>query len=528
MRPHGAACHHRGMRSLRHSLLGLRPDPEPALTLLEGQIEQINKFPDQNPNPVLRMAADGTLMYANAASAPILAAWSLIVGDVLPTEIQGRLRQAAAASPPETIEVASGRQTFAILAVPVPDFDFLNLYGTEITAAKAIDRFPGGNPNPVLRMSPEGVLLYENAASEPITRALRLRVGDRFPSRAPPRTHGSPGDARNSGTEIRAGERTYSLTPVMIPEFGFVNVYGTDVSAARAIEEANRENERLLLNILPPSIAERLKAGEAVIADQFDDLTVLFGDVVDFTPLSAKMPPAQVVELLNRVFSAYDGLAERYSLEKIKTIGDAYMAVGGLTGDAAGCTERVAMMGVEMIEAAEKVGKETSTNLRIRVGMHVGPAVAGVIGIRKFIYDVWGDTVNTASRMESSGVPGRVQVSGLTYERLKSSFDFEPRGNIDVKGFGRHPDVPARRAETLIREGSEHGHRCVPRHDGRCRADGELDPRTYDGSTMNQVSWTSDHGARFTSIVATPSPSRLTTATSAPASGPVSMAAIAG
>jgi class 3 adenylate cyclase len=416
--------------------LGRRPGHAPAPTLLEGQIEQINKFPDQNPNPVLRVSGDGTLMYANAASVPILAAWGLIVGDVLPAEVQAQLRQAAAASPPATIEVASGRQTFAILAVPVPGFDFLNLYGTEITAAKAIDRFPGGNPNPVLRMSPEGVLLYENAASEPITRALGLRVGDRFPQGLHRELMGALVDARIAGIEIRAGERTYSLTPVMIPEFGFVNVYGTDVSAARAIEEANRENERLLLNILPPSIAERLKAGEAVIADHFDDLTVLFGDVVDFTPLSARMPPVQVVELLNRVFSAYDVLAERHGLEKIKTIGDAYMAVGGLAGDAAGCTERVAMMGLEMIQAAGEVGKETSTDLRIRVGMHVGPAVAGVIGIRKFIYDVWGDTVNTASRMESSGVPGRVQVTGVTYERLKPSFDLEPRGSIDVKGLG--------------------------------------------------------------------------------------------
>jgi class 3 adenylate cyclase len=427
------------MRSLRDSLLGRRQGREPALTLLESQIEQINKFPDQNPNPVLRLAADGTLMYANAASAPILASWGLAVGDKLPAVVRAQLRAAAAASPPESIEVASGRQTFAILAVPVPGFDFLNLYGTEITAAKAIDRFPGGNPNPVLRMSPEGVLLYGNDASEPITRALGLRVGDQFPAALHHELVAACVDERMAGVEIRAGDRTYSLTPVLIPEYGFINVYGTDMTAARAIEEANRENERLLLNILPASIAQRLKAGEAVIADHFDDLTVLFADVVDFTPLSAKMPPVRVVELLNRVFSAYDVLAERHGLEKIKTIGDAYMAVGGLTGDAAGCTERVATMGLEMIKAVEDVGKETSTGLRIRVGMHVGPAVAGVIGIRKFIYDVWGDTVNTASRMESSGVPGRVQVTGVTYERLGPSFDFESRGSIDVKGLGTIP-----------------------------------------------------------------------------------------
>ena len=231
--------------------------------------------------------------------------------------------------------------------------------------------------------------------------------------------------------------------------FGTINHYGTDITAARQVERLNAENERLLLNILPATIAERLRGGEAVIADDFDDMTVLFADVVGFTDLSARWPAREVVGLLNEIFSMCDRLTERYGLEKIKTVGDAYMVVGGLShspaADRVGNSERlypshaadVADMALELLgEVAKYRHAAAATGIQMRVGMHIGPAVAGVIGLKKFIYDVWGDTVNTASRMESTGVPGRIQVTPATYERLRGEFDFESRGPIEVKGKG--------------------------------------------------------------------------------------------
>ncbi len=209
------------------------------------------------------------------------------------------------------------------------------------------------------------------------------------------------------------------------------------MTASRLVEQVHQESERLLLNVLPPPIARRLRDGEKVIADRFDATTLLFADVVDFTPLAARRPATEVVELLNRIFSAFDELAERFDLEKIKTVGDAYMVAGGLsptgTGDKA---EDVADMALEMVESVARIGDELGEPLAIRVGLHTGPAVAGVIGIKKFIYDVWGDTVNTASRMESHGVPGRVQVTESTYQRLQHTHEFERRGTVDVKGKG--------------------------------------------------------------------------------------------
>ncbi len=505
--------------------------------LLEREIEAINRFPNQNPNPVMRLAGDGRLLYGNAASEPIASALRAEVGGMLPDDVTAELRDAAGASPPRAVEVVSGRRTFAVLPVAVPELGFLNLYGTDITASKVVERFPDRNPNPVLRLSEDdGAVLYANAASLPITRALGIDVGDPLPLDLADRVHRSLEHDDPAPIEVQGDGLTYGLKPVAIPEFGFINVYGTDVTAmkainkfpdqnpnpvlrvthdgllqyanpasalvtralgievgdplpqdffgrvkaclaadspdvlevrseghifellvvsvyefafinlygtdvtaAREVEQAMRENERLLLNILPPSIAQRLRQGELVIADRFDEMTVLFADVVGFTQMSMRLSPSEVVDMLNRIFSICDTLADRYRLEKIKTIGDAYMVVGGLTPDATDHVERVADMALEMLAGMARLRDESGLDVSIRVGMHVGPAVAGVIGIKKFIYDVWGDTVNTASRMESHGVPGRVQVTEGTYERLKATYRFEPRGIIEVKGKGAIP-----------------------------------------------------------------------------------------
>jgi class 3 adenylate cyclase len=203
------------------------------------------------------------------------------------------------------------------------------------------------------------------------------------------------------------------------------------------IREKNRENEALLLNILPAEIAARLKSGEHEIADSFADVTVLFGDIVGFTALSSRTTAGEVVELLNGLFSQFDELAQELEIEKIKTIGDCYMAVCGLPRPCADHTERMARMALRMADITQRYGKKMDSNLQLRIGLNTGPVVAGVIGETKFIYDLWGDTVNLASRMESTGVPGAIQVTRSVYERLKDNYDLESRGLVAVKGKGQ-------------------------------------------------------------------------------------------
>ena len=196
------------------------------------------------------------------------------------------------------------------------------------------------------------------------------------------------------------------------------------------------KSERLLLNILPAPIAERLKKGENVIADNFLEVTVLFADIAGFTKLATEVSPTELVERLNEIFSAFDRLAEQHNLEKIKTIGDAYMCVAGLPTPMFNHPEAAAAMALDMQEEIKRINRERGTNLSMRIGIHSGPVIAGVIGKKKFNYDLWGDTVNTASRMESSGQPGQIQVTETTYEMLKGGFTFSKRSPIEIKGKG--------------------------------------------------------------------------------------------
>ncbi|WP_017305293.1 adenylate/guanylate cyclase domain-containing protein [Spirulina subsalsa] len=215
---------------------------------------------------------------------------------------------------------------------------------------------------------------------------------------------------------------------------------GTDLTARKKTEEALRleqeKSERLLLNILPQKIATRLKQFEGSLAEQFAEVTILFADIVGFTPFSAQTPPIELVSVLNQIFSRFDHLAERYHLEKIKTIGDAYMVVGGLPTPCQDHTEAMAEMALDMQQEIAKFKRKDGKPFQLRIGINTGSVVAGVIGIRKFSYDLWGDAVNVASRMESLGEPGKIQVTAVTYERLKDQFILEERGSIVVKGKG--------------------------------------------------------------------------------------------
>lgn len=196
------------------------------------------------------------------------------------------------------------------------------------------------------------------------------------------------------------------------------------------------KSERLLLNILPSAIAKQLKESGSAIADSFPEVTVLFADIVGFTTLSNQISPQELVNLLNKIFSAFDHLAELHGLEKIKTIGDAYMVVGGVPTHREDHAESIAEMALDMMQEISRYKTTNGEQFSIRIGINSGPVVAGVIGIKKFIYDLWGDAVNTASRMESHGIPGAIQVSASTYELIKDNYDLEERGIIDVKGKG--------------------------------------------------------------------------------------------
>lgn len=207
--------------------------------------------------------------------------------------------------------------------------------------------------------------------------------------------------------------------------------------ARAALQREQERSERLLLNILPAPIAERLKTGHQTIADGFAEVTILFADIVGFTQLSAKISPERLVEVLNSLFSRFDRLVDRYGVEKIKTIGDAYMVCAGLPMPKADHAEAIADIALGMRRAVEEHNREFGTSLKIRIGIHSGPVVAGVIGLKKFIYDLWGDTVNLASRMESHGLPDCIQVTAATWERLRNQYVFEQRGMVEVKGIGQ-------------------------------------------------------------------------------------------
>ena len=206
-------------------------------------------------------------------------------------------------------------------------------------------------------------------------------------------------------------------------------------AAMADLDEEKAKSERLLLNILPAQIVERLNSGEEEIADRFDDVTVLFSDFAGFTEASAQAPPNRVVRTLNTVFSEFDAHSQALGVEKIKTIGDAYLAVAGLPETRRDHCEAAADLALQMLRTVEELA-EQGDQLSIRIGLHTGAVIAGIIGTHKFVYDVWGDTVNLASRLESSAESGTIHISESVARILKFDFDVEPRGEIALKGKG--------------------------------------------------------------------------------------------
>lgn len=215
-----------------------------------------------------------------------------------------------------------------------------------------------------------------------------------------------------------------------LSEVGALETLGDDAL------EAELHSRRLLLNLLPQPIAARLKNQENPIADGHAEVSILFADIVEFTKLSSRMLPRDLVTLLNEIFLSFDRLADKYAVEKIKTVGDAYMAVSGLPQYSEDHAERIADLALEMLGDVKRFSETTGVPLSIRIGINSGSVVAGVIGRKRFLYDVWGDAVNTAARMESFGVVGGIQVTEQTYYRLRGKYAFDRRGLVDIKGKG--------------------------------------------------------------------------------------------
>ncbi|MEW6496940.1 MAG: adenylate/guanylate cyclase domain-containing protein [Cyanobacteriota bacterium] len=227
----------------------------------------------------------------------------------------------------------------------------------------------------------------------------------------------------------------------------------SDITERKLIQEAlkfeQKQMEELLLSILPEPIAKRLQKGEYLIAERFEEVSVLFADLVGFTQFSARKTPEELVSILNIIFSKFDQLAQTYGLEKIKTIGDSYMVVGGLPFFRPDHAQSIAQMAVAMQAEIVKINHQIGEAFKLRIGINTGPVVAGVIGLNKFNYDLWGDTVNTASRMETNGIPGEIQVTATTYARLKEQFFFEERGWVPIKGKGKMITYLLRRRKSL-------------------------------------------------------------------------------
>ncbi len=227
------------------------------------------------------------------------------------------------------------------------------------------------------------------------------------------------------------GALSYVIVAIIIAYIS--NMHSSLIETKKLLEEENKKTELLLSNILPKSIAQRLKNGETLIADRYIDSSILFCDLVGFTKYFKDHSPEEMVSILDELVSSFDKLSGSLHLEKIKTIGDAYLVVSGLPDESENHAHAIAKMALAMLETVNEFNKKIKLPLQVRIGIHSGAVIGGVIGTKKFTFDIWGDTVNFASRMESHGVPGKIQVSKDTYMLLKDDFDLESRGYIDLK-----------------------------------------------------------------------------------------------
>jgi class 3 adenylate cyclase len=305
---------------------------------------------------------------------------------------------------------AHGRQALETLREHTFDLVLLDLLMPEMDGAQALEQIKS---DPALRHIPV-IMLSALDEVDSVVRCLEMGAEDYLPKPFNPVLLRARITASLDNKRLRDQERAY----------------------LEQIQLEQEKSEQLLLNVLPKSIADRLRQGENKIADHFLEATVLFADLVDFTRIASHIPPPEVVQVLNEIFSRFDWLAELHRLEKIKTVGDCYMVAAGLPAPRTDHASAMAEMALEMRRVIKSFRTSAGDAFQVRIGMSSGPVVAGIIGSKKFIYDLWGDTVNLASRMESQGQPDMIQVSPSTYERLRDKYVFEKRGLIDIKGKG--------------------------------------------------------------------------------------------
>lgn len=310
-----------------------------------------------------------------------------------------------------SISTANGGQ-LALELVEKTEFDLilLDLMMPDINGYEVLRRLKG---DPAVRHIPV-IMISALDEIDSIVRCIKAGAEDYIPKPFDPVLLGARIDASLERKRLRDREQAFTVQ----------------------LQAEKRRSDALLLNILPASIVERMSQGEAGIADRFPEATILFADLVGFTSLASRSSPGRIIELLNNLFSSFDELAKRLNLEKIKTIGDSYMVAGGLPQQQPDHAVTVANMALSMIDSVRQVGARFGENLEVRIGIHSGEVVAGIIGQHRFIYDVWGDTVNTASRLESSGVPNRIQISEATYQLISKKFQCELRGLVEIKGKG--------------------------------------------------------------------------------------------
>jgi class 3 adenylate cyclase len=406
------------------------------LEALEKQLSAMLKFPDQNPNPVLKLGMDGRLVYSNSAGDPILRAWAVQLGDAMPESLVAHAQTAADAS----LELAVGNRTFSFHVVAVPEIDAINVYGTDVTAMKAITKFPDQNPNPVLKTSMAGQLLYANTAGMEIREVWGIELGDAVPRAIRDASLLAHGEA----LELEVGERTFSFYVVPVPEFDFINIYGTDISAAK-------DNERILMKLakyFSPQVYESIFTGdlEVKIQTQRKRLSVFFSDIKGFSEITERLEPEVLTELITDYLTAMTDIAVKHGGTVDKYIGDAIMVFfgdpksRGHKEDAIACVE----MALEMKSALREIRKTWKARgiaqpLDIRIGIHTDTCTVGNFGSHdRLDYTTIGNGVNLASRLESNSRPNQILISEDTYLLIRDVISCDKKDKIQVKNI-KHP-----------------------------------------------------------------------------------------
>jgi class 3 adenylate cyclase len=399
-------------------------------------MKAIAKFPDQNPNPVLKASLTGALMYANAGGQAILEAWTIAIGDQVPGEILAHEAEGTHAP----LELAVGHKTFAFHIVRVPQFDFINIYGTDVTAMKAIAKFPDQNPNPVLKTSLTGELLYANEGGKGIQGAWRLAIGDAVPEAIIEH-------AKSRSTlplEMEVAGKTYLFQIVSVPEFGFVNIYGTDVTAARDNEQILRK----LAKYFSPQVYESIFSGdlEVKIETRRKRLTVFFSDIKGFTEITERLEPEVLTLLITEYLTEMTNIAVAHGGTVDKYIGDAIMVFfgdpksRGHKEDALACIR----MSIAMRDGLHKLRKAwqdrgVSQPLNIRIGVHTDTCTVGNFGSHdRLDYTTIGNGVNLASRLESNANTNQILISEDTCLLVRDEIECRKLDAIRVKNIA-HP-----------------------------------------------------------------------------------------